>query len=359
MLRRFFVGESPTETILKRQALKIVGTMLALACLVGWAHEFVWSGIRSNIYLNGAIIGLFGFGVAMVLAGLRDLRNEGLAFAALQEAFDDFAPRQGGGRARSVLASLPGAAARPRLRAAVVLGHMFELTYDEMLRSRDVRISVATMQTVVQSIESKLADQRSLGVYITGLLVFLGLIGTFIGLMEMVGSVGGIIGSLQSMQTATGSAVQQLLKNLEEPLKGMATGFSSSLFGLFGSLALGVVSRMGATASNAMKHEFENWLAGIAQLEGRGGGDVGDLARMISDNLVGAPPVPAGAAGQAGGAGQAAGRASARAMAATRRCRTLALWRRSRRGSGAPTRASRTSTPAWASLSRRSRTPPA
>jgi hypothetical protein len=296
-MRRLFVGETQVETTLKQQTLKIVGSIGALLALTAWAHEFVWTGIKSNLYLNGAIIGLFSFGVIMVLAGLKGLRNEGLALAALQEVYDDIRNEKAQSQRdpfwRHYRALQPGRVfARPS-----VLGHMFELTYDELLRSKDIRISVGTMQNLVQGIESKLADQRSLSVYITGLLVFLGLIGTFIGLMEMVGSVGGIIGSLQGMQSATGTAVQQLLKNLEEPLRGMATGFSSSLFGLFGSLTLGVIGRMGATASNAMKHEFEDWLAGVAQLENRKSGEVGDLARMISNNLMGVPQ-PAGASGQ-------------------------------------------------------------
>jgi hypothetical protein len=112
--------------------------------------------------------------------------------------------------------------------------------------------------------------------------------------MEMVGSVGNIIGSLQGMQTASGSAIQQLLKSLEEPLRGMATGFSSSLFGLFGSLVLGVISRMGSTAHGAMKDEFESWLASISQLENRKGGETVELARLISSNLMSTPPGAAG-----------------------------------------------------------------
>jgi hypothetical protein len=296
-MRRLFVGGTHVEKVLRRQSLKIMGALGGLGLLVAWAHHFVWTGIQSNIYLNGGIIAVFAFGVLMVLHGLWNLRNEGVAFAALQEAYQDTQRERIESQRdpfwRHYRSLQPGLVfGRP-----TVLGHMFELAYDELLRSKDIRISVGTMQNMVQGIDAKLADQRSLSVYITGLLVFLGLIGTFIGLMEMVGSVGGIIGSLQNMQSATGSAVQQLLKNLEEPLRGMATGFSSSLFGLFGSLTLGLVARMGATATDAMKSEFENWLASIAQLDNRKSGEVGDLAKMISDNLIGAPQQGAQAGG--------------------------------------------------------------
>jgi hypothetical protein len=287
---RFLSNQSRIETVLKQQMLKILGTLLALVLLVGWAHEFVWSGIRSNIYLNGTIIFVFLFGVLLVLRSIWALRNEDVAFNALQEAFEDSRQERVQGERdpywRHQRSLKPGRV----FGCPVVLGHMFEITYDELIRSKDIRISVSTMQNIVQGIDTKLGEQRSLSVYITGLLVFLGLIGTFIGLMEMVGSVGKIIGSLQGLQTASGNTIQQLLKSLEEPLRGMATGFSSSLFGLFGSLVLGVISRMGSTAHGVMKDEFESWLASISQLENRKGGETGELARLISSNLMGSPP---------------------------------------------------------------------
>lgn len=295
-MRRFLVGQTAAETMLKQQIAKILGVLLVIGVLAAWAHEFLWLGIKSNVYLNGLIIGVFFFGVVLVLRSMTGLRNEETAFAALQEAFNDSRIEKMGSDSdpfyRHMRALKPGKVfSRPK-----VLGHMFELTYDELLRTRDLRISMSTMHSIVDSIEAKLSEQRSLAVYITGLLVFLGLIGTFIGLMEMVGSVGGIIGGLQSVQGASSQAMQTLLTRLQEPLRGMATGFSSSLFGLFGSLALGIISRMGATATNAMKQDFENWLASVAQIENRKSENVGDLARMISNNLMGVPAQPASAA---------------------------------------------------------------
>ena len=83
-----------------------------------------------------------------------------------------------------------------------LLGHVFTLTLDELLRTRHMRISIATMQHLIAAIDARMAHQRSLMGYLTGLSVFLGLIGTFIGLMEMVGSVGGIIGGLAKDDSA-------------------------------------------------------------------------------------------------------------------------------------------------------------
>jgi hypothetical protein len=241
------------------------------------------------------------------------IRNDTVAFSALQEAFEDSRRERTETLAdpywRHYRALEPGIVfARPNS-----LGHMFELAYDELLRAKNLTISVSTMQNVVNGIEQRLADERSQVNYLAGLLIFLGLIGTFIGLMEMVSSVGGIIGSLGSNSGPANDAMKKLLTSLQVPLTGMATGFSSSLFGLFGSLVLGVLSRFGSHALNILKDEFSGWLAGVSQLESsRGGGDTGELARLIADNLSGT-----GGGGSGGGRGGAPGSISDVGVVAT------------------------------------------
>jgi hypothetical protein len=123
------------------------------------------------------------------------------------------------------------------------------------------------MNTLVHKISQTIDDEKSLLGYMSGLLVFMGLIGTFIGLLHMVGSMGGIIGSLAGSAEAAGpDAFQKLLGALQEPLKGMASGFAASLFGLFSSLVVGLLNRMAGQAAGVLKHEFESWLAGVVQI---------------------------------------------------------------------------------------------
>jgi hypothetical protein len=120
-----------------------------------------------------------------------------------------------------------------------------------------------------------------------GLLVFLGLIGTFIGLMKMVGSVGGIIGGLAGADAGSNAAFQKLLADLEAPLVGMATGFSASLFGLFSSLVLGLIARFVASAGNVIKEEVEAWLATVARIEKSATGEAdGTAAGLSSGSLM-------------------------------------------------------------------------
>lgn len=261
--------------------------MLAILGLVGFAHDFVLSGILSNIYLNGLIIGLFLFGSALSFKRVLTVRNDAIAFAALEEAYNDTRTERVEALDdpywRHYRAMQPGIVfSRPRS-----IGHMFDLAYDEVLKSKNLQISVATLQNITHGIDSRLADERSLGSYLTGLLIFLGLIGTFIGLMEMVGSIGTVISNLTGSTGNPAESMNRLLSDLQKPLTGMAMGFSSSLFGLFGSLTLGLLSRFGSKCQASLKDTFEGWLASIAHLETGKGGEVGDLARLIADSLMG------------------------------------------------------------------------
>jgi len=298
LMRKYFAPKSELQQAFTGQLRKMAVVVVLLVALVAWAHEFIWEGIAANVYLNGMIVAILATGIALSFARLLSLWNEDIAFQALQEAFQDLRTEQIKGTDdpywRHYRALRPGLVfSKPK-----ILSHSFELTYDEMLRNRTLRISVGTMQSMMSNIDAKLGEDRSLLSYITGLLVFMGLIGTFIGLMEMVSSVGGIIGRLNASQSQTSAAIGGLLKSLEDPLRGMATGFSSSLFGLFGSLIVGLLMRMSGTGATALKHAFETWLASVAQIEGSSGEDAGNLARLVAENML-------NPAGTAGGTGQA------------------------------------------------------
>jgi hypothetical protein len=258
------------KKIILVQFLRMALVFAALVALVVWQSHFIMSGINSNPYLNTVIIGVFGFGSMLALKSLFGLRNDVKAFAALKDIYDEIQrerhdPHIDQRQRRLSLCLTPGIV----YRSPDLLGHVFDLTLDELLRTRHMRISIATMQHLLQAIDTRMAHQRSLMGYLTGLSVFLGLIGTFIGLMEMVGSVGGIIGGLANGDSASADTIKRLIHDLEAPLVGMATGFSCSLFGLFGSLMLGIFGRFVSAGAHGVKEEFESWLAGIAQIETR------------------------------------------------------------------------------------------
>ncbi|HEY2759028.1 MAG TPA: flagellar motor protein MotA [Pseudolabrys sp.] len=121
-------------------------------------------------------------------------------------------------------------------------------------------ISAQLMRSILDSIATRLDEARDISRYMTGLLVFLGLLGTFWGLIETVGSVGNVIQGLKTGGDA-GSMFDSLRDGLAAPLSGMGISFSSSLFGLAGSLVLGFLDLQSSQAQNRFYTELEDWLS--------------------------------------------------------------------------------------------------
>ncbi|SFV27768.1 flagellar motor protein MotA [Hyphomicrobium facile] len=143
-----------------------------------------------------------------------------------------------------------------------------------MLRDRTgtLSLSTAAMRSFMDSIGSRLDEARDTGRYLVGLLVFLGLLGTFWGLLETIQSVGAAIDTLDSKATDNVQLFSDLKAGLSAPLKGMGTAFSSSLLGLSGSLVLGFLELQASHAHNRFYNELEEWLSGITELTPAGTG---------------------------------------------------------------------------------------
>ena len=157
-----------------------------------------------------------------------------------------------------------------------------------ILGSRMGRMAVSThlMRSILDSIATRLDEARDISRYMTGLLVFLGLLGTFWGLIETVGSVGKVIDGLKVGGDA-GALFDTLKEGLAAPLGGMGISFSSSLFGLAGSLILGFLDLQSSQAQNRFYTDLEDWLATTVRGYASEGGVSGDLQAAV-DRLRGA-----------------------------------------------------------------------
>ncbi|MBV8592089.1 MAG: flagellar motor protein MotA, partial [Acetobacteraceae bacterium] len=122
------------------------------------------------------------------------------------------------------------------------------------------------MRSVLDGIASRLDESRELSRYMTGLLIFLGLLGTFWGLLQTVGAVSDVIGGMSMASGDLNSLFDQLKAGLVRPLRGMGTAFSASMFGLSGALVLGFLDLTAGQAQNRFFNELEEWLAGITRL---------------------------------------------------------------------------------------------
>jgi hypothetical protein len=146
-------------------------------------------------------------------------------------------------------------------RAPVLLAPMAAILGDRVGR---MAISAQIMRGILDSIATRLDEARDISRYMTGLLVFLGLLGTFWGLIETVGSVGGVISKLNVGGDAS-AVFDQLKEGLAAPLGGMGISFSSSLFGLAGSLVLGFLDLQMTQAQNRFYTDLEDWLSTTVQ----------------------------------------------------------------------------------------------
>jgi predicted RNase H-like HicB family nuclease len=185
--------------------------------------------------LNGLIIGILLIGIV-------------LAFLQVIRLFPEIA------WVNSFRLADPGLAVE---RPPVLLAPMAAILGDRVGR---MAISSQTMQGLLDSIAARLDEARDMSRYMTGLLVFLGLLGTFWGLIETVSSVGDVIKGLKVGGDA-GVMFDSLKDGLAAPLKGMGISFSSSLFGLAGSLVLGFLDLQTSQAQNRFYTDLEDWLA--------------------------------------------------------------------------------------------------
>jgi hypothetical protein len=137
-----------------------------------------------------------------------------------------------------------------------------------MLGKRNGRLSLSTlaMRSLLDGIASRLDESRDLSRYTIGLLIFLGLLGTFWGLLQTIGSIGDVIKELSVESTDLAAVFADLKRGLEAPLAGMGTAFSSSLFGLGGSLVLGFLDLQAGQAQNRFYNDLEEWLSGVTRL---------------------------------------------------------------------------------------------
>ena len=130
-------------------------------------------------------------------------------------------------------------------------------------------LSTPSLRSILDSVYLRLEESRDLSRYLVGLAIFLGLLGTFWGLLVTIRSVADIIGSL-GVGSDPVAMFNQLKENLKQPLSGMSTSFSTSLFGLASSLVLGFLDLQAGHAQNRFYNELEEWLSGMTKLSSGG-----------------------------------------------------------------------------------------
>jgi hypothetical protein len=215
--------------------VRMVVFLTLCALLVIVLYKQIWAAFLANPGLNALIIAVLLIGIA-------------LAFRQVIRLFPEIDWVNGFRLAD------PGLAVE---RPPVLLAPMAVLLRDRIGR---MAISAQMMRGILDSIAARLDEARDMLRYMTGLLVFLGLLGTFWGLIETIGSVGNVINTLKPGGDAA-AIFDSLKEGLAAPLSGMGISFSSSLFGLAGSLVLGFLDLQTSQAQNRFYTELEDWLS--------------------------------------------------------------------------------------------------
>ena len=155
---------------------------------------------------------------------------------------------------------------------------------------QNMSLTTGSMGSILDSIGTRLDEARDISRYLIGLLVFLGLLGTFWGLLGTIGSIGDTIQSLDPGSGSTADILDALKSGLSAPLDGMGTAFSSSLFGLSGSLVLGFMDLQAGRAQNRFYTDLENWLSTVtdmnselAMASGAVGGNAEDIRKHLEN----------------------------------------------------------------------------
>ena len=235
------------RTYLTRMAI-----FLALAIIgAGVLHQQLIEAFLANPAINGIILVVLVLGILFVFRQVLMLRSE-VDWLQAYRRQDHGAPVADPPRLLSPMAAMIGDRAGP------------------------LRLNTTSLRSILDGISARLDESRDISRYLIGLLIFLGLLGTFWGLLQTVSAVADVIAGLQVGGGDTVTIFNDLKTGLEAPLSGMGTAFSSSLFGLAGSLMLGFLDLQASAAQNRFYNDLEDWLSSATRVTGGGPVSVGD-----------------------------------------------------------------------------------
>ena len=227
---------------------RMIAFVVIVALIAGALAGELQGAFLANPVLNGVILAVLILGIAYILRQVLQLKPE----VDWIETYRRNEPGLSVQKSPTLVAPM-----------AAMLGE----------RPEHFSLSAPSMRSLLDSISSRLDESRDISRYLIGLLIFLGLLGTFWGLLETVASVGTTVSSMSLSSGDFETLFAELQRGLGAPLSGMATAFSSSLFGLAGSLVLGFLDLQAGQAQNRFYMDLEEWLSSITRLSSGGIGE--------------------------------------------------------------------------------------
>ena len=247
-------------------AFRMIFFLVLVGLLAWFLFEPLKKAFDGNQALNGVILGTFFVGIIFSFRQTLRLSKEANWLKFIK-------------RTDTLLPANLVAKTKPVLLAPVAA----VLTED---RTENPSLSANSLSTILGGVSSRLDENREILRYMIGLLVFLGLLGTFWGLLQTISSVSSVINTLDAPGSGSNENIfNKILNGLNAPMDGMSTAFSSSLFGLGSSLILGFLDLQVGQANNRFFNELEDWLSQMAIFTtSNEGGNIG-LGESALENL--------------------------------------------------------------------------
>ena len=244
-----------------RYLIRMLILLLVVFTIAGLLYAPLLQAFMGNPALNGVILGALVLGILYSFRQILRLDPERRWLMNVQKS-----------------GKLDNRQVKP-----VLLATVYAMLADQRQESQ---LSALSLRSVLDGVAARLDEGREISRYMIGLLVFLGLLGTFWGLLQTIGAVGAVVGSIDTASTDFDAMMKQLKGGLDAPLSGMSTAFSSSLFGLAGSLILGFLDLQLGQAMGRFFNELEDWLSAFARFNDRPGAadaNTGALAAGMSE----------------------------------------------------------------------------
>jgi biopolymer transport protein ExbB/TolQ len=228
--------------------IRMIMFLIAVGIVAVLLSPVLITAFNNNPILNSLILLILLLGILWNLNQVLRLRPEVTWLETYQTS-------------RSRLAALPS----PKLLAP--MASMLAMREGQHRSdNRHITLSASAMRSLLDGLSSRLDESRELSRYMTGLLIFLGLLGTFWGLLQTISSVSEVIRDMTLGSGDMNMMFDQLKSGLVKPLAGMGTAFSASMYGLAGALVLGFLDLTAGQAMNRFFNELEEWLAGLTRL---------------------------------------------------------------------------------------------
>jgi hypothetical protein len=227
----------------RRYLVRMIIFLVAVLVVAGVLFGPLIDAFMANPALNGVILGVAIIGILFVFQQVFALAPE----ASWIDSFRNNMSMQ---------------------RDPVLLAPVATLLNERQSSGRQSTLSAMSLRSLLDSISVRLEESRDISRYLIGLLIFLGLLGTFWGLLRTVGAVSDVINGLSIESGDLGTVFSDMKAGLQSPLAGMGTAFASSLFGLAGSLVLGFLDLQLGKAQNRFYNELEEWLSSFTRLGG-------------------------------------------------------------------------------------------